>query len=103
MTLSEALRFTDLKLKEGFQSDGCTFAPELGIKKFCVMHDCLLKFRPSEAGYYLVKMTRLEADNLLFKGICTKGVRYYPVAVIYWLACRILGIVKPLLSDRYNG
>ena len=79
MTLDEALQFAHQKYLEGHKSDGCTYAPDLGIKKFCYMHDFLIRFR---------RVSRLEADNLFFKGITSKGPRYLPVAVIYWLAVR---------------
>ena len=79
MNLEQAIEFTRQRLEEGFQSDGCTYSPDLGITHFCHMHDALLAYKP---------VTRLQADNLFFQGICTKGIRYYPVAVIYWVAVR---------------
>lgn len=85
MNLTEALRFTDAKKAAGWRSDGCTMAPELGIKKFCEMHDALRIFSPVSAW---------EADKLFFKGITTKGIRYYPVAMIYWVAVRIIYVLN---------
>ena len=79
MNLNEAIEYRDKKVKEGYRSDGCTAAPDLGITEWCVMHDVLRSFNP---------VSSLEADNLFFKGICTKGKRYYPVAAIYWVSVR---------------
>ena len=84
MNLKEALAFTESKVAEGFRSDGCTFAPDLGIMKFCEMHDALRQLAP---------VTAFEADNLFFKGICTKGARYWPVACIYWLFVRAQSVL----------
>jgi hypothetical protein len=80
MTLDGALAFTEEKLREGAKSDGCTMAPDLGIKKFCVMHDMLRRFKPVSAA---------RADKLFFDGIMTKGLRYLPIAITYYLAVRI--------------
>lgn len=77
MTLTQALGFTDLKLSEGHESDGCTYAPDLGIKRFCVMHDFLRRFKPIPAK---------DADKLFLEGIKSAGWYYYPVAYIYYLA-----------------
>lgn len=88
MNLNDALEWAHQKFLEGHRSDGCTFAPDLGIKKFCYMHDFLRRFKPVDA---------LRADNLFFQGIISKGVRYLPVAVIYWCGVRIsylLGVYK---------
>ena len=85
MNIQEALSFTEIKIKNGAISDGCTYAPDLGIKKWCVMHDMLRRFKPVSA---------LEADNLFFKGIMTKGFRYIPIAAIYWLAVRYFSLFK---------
>ena len=79
MNLEQATIYTDKKLSNGEKSDGCTFAPNLGIKKWCIMHDMLRRFKPVSA---------LEADNLFFKGILSEGKKYTPVAMIYWLAVR---------------
>jgi len=76
MNLKEALIFTETKLASGEKSDGCTMAPDMGIHKFCVMHDMLRRFNP---------VSGLQARNLLFQGIMTKGVHYLPVAIIYWI------------------
>ena len=80
MNLDEAMRFTGSRKAEGFRSDGCTLAPDLGIKEFCEMHDALKVYKP---------VTAFEAGNLFFKGICSKGYRYWPVAVVYWSAVQI--------------
>lgn len=85
MNLEEALAFTKSKEKGGYRSDGCTLAPDLGIRKFCVMHDFLRVFEP---------VTALQADNLFFKGIMTKGLRYFPVAVVYWTAVRLAYVLN---------
>ena len=85
MDLEAALLYTQQKINEGNKSDGCTLAPDLGIKHFCVMHDMLRRFKPVSA---------FRADNLFFQGIITKGFRYYPVAVIYWLAVRWVAITR---------
>lgn len=89
MDLEQALAFTELKKSEGWSSkDHCTFAPNLGIKEYCDMHDCLIEFKPDD-------MTRLEADDLFFDGICEKarlssfGWRYYIVAIVYWCGVRL--------------
>lgn len=83
MNLQEALTFSAKKQAEGHRSDGCTFAPDLGIRKFCVMHDMLRRFKPVSA---------FEADKLFYKGIMSKGVRYFPVAVLYFVAVRIASL-----------
>ena len=84
MNLAEARTFSREKQSKGFKSDGCTFAPELGIKEFCIMHDALRVFAP---------VTPREADDLFFEGIRSKGQHYLPVAVAYWLAVRFQYIV----------
>ncbi len=88
MTLDQALKITDIKVKElkektGQEFDGCTLAPELGIHKFCIMHDALRHFQ---------LVSDFESDNLFFKGIMTKGVRYFPIACLYWTAVRIVSL-----------
>ncbi len=88
MKLEEALEYSRKKLSYGERSDGCTFAPNLGIKKWCIMHDMLRRFKP---------VTASEADRLFLEGIKTKGYRYYPVAYIYYIAvvaARKLGVYK---------
>lgn len=80
MDIEEALKYAAARKAEGFRSDGCTFAPDMGITKFCEMHDALRVHKP---------VTALEADNLFFKGICSKGLRYWPVACIYWSGVRL--------------
>lgn len=88
MNLSEAIIYTDKRLSEGHESDGCTYAPDLGIKKWCVMHDMLRRFTPIPA---------YEADILLMEGIKSKGYRYYPIAYLYYIAVvvtRKLGVLN---------
>lgn len=87
MNLEEALDFTAEMLRKGFKSDGCTLAPDLGIKRFCQMHDVLWGTRVVSAR---------KADDLFYEGIMTKGKRYFPIAVIYWLAVR----AHALISNR---
>ena len=91
MNLKEALKYTDLKIRTGEKSDGCTYAPDLGIKEWCVMHDMLRRFKP---------ISSFEADNLFFKGIMTKGFRYLPIAILYWLLVRWVAMLggQPLPS-----
>ena len=85
MNLIEAISYTEDKVNNhGFKSDGCTFAPDLGIVKFCEMHDCLRAFKP---------VSTAESDKLFFEGICTKGIRYYPIAIVYFIAVRLQGLV----------
>lgn len=86
MGLDEAIAYAAHKVNNGVKSDGCTFSPELGINKFCVMHDMLRRFAPPNP---VDPMTAFEADNLFFQGIMTKGWRYLPVAVFYWCAVRL--------------
>lgn len=83
MMLQNALRWAKQIETNGAKSDGCTWAPELGLSKFCKMHDFLIRFK---------KVSRFEADNLFFKGIMTKGWLYLPVAVSYYLAVRWVAI-----------
>lgn len=83
MTLDQALRYAQQKLNEGHESDGCTMAPDLGIKQFCIMHDFLRRFKP---------VTTWRADKLFFQGIMTKGRRYFPIAVTYWAAVRVASL-----------
>ena len=85
MTLQGALLFMLEKLQEGFKSDGCTYAPELGLTRFCVMHDVLLHYKP---------ISTRDADRLFFKGIMTKGWHYFPVACIYWSFVRMAAMFK---------
>ena len=97
MNLIGALTFSREKQSKGFKSDGCTFAPELGIKKFCQMHDALRAFAP---------VTPREADALLFEGIKSKGKLYLPVAALYWLAVRfqhIVGGTAPAIGILFLG
>lgn len=79
MNLAEALVFSREKQSTGFKPDGCTFAPELGITKFCDMHDALRVFEP---------VSPERADELFFEGIKSKGARYLPVAYAYWWGVR---------------
>jgi len=83
MNLEEALEWSHQKFLEGHRSDGCTMAPDLGIKRFCYMHDFLIRFK---------LVTRKDADNLFFQAIMTKGWRYVPVAILYWLFVRGQGL-----------
>jgi len=83
LTLEGALEWAHHKFLEGHKSDGCTMAPDLGIKRFCYMHDFLIRFKA---------VTRARADNLFFQGIWSKGWRYYPVAILYWLFVRAQGL-----------
>ncbi len=88
MILAEAIRYSDAKILQGNKSDGCTFAPDLGIEKWCIMHDMLRRFKP---------VTASEADRLFLEGIKTKGYRYYLIAYIYYIAvvaARKLGVYK---------
>ena len=80
MNLLEAKKFTNAKLASGERSDGCTLVPDFGIREWCVMHDMLRRFEPVSA---------LEADNLYFKGICSEGKLYWPVAIVYWPGVRL--------------
>lgn len=86
--LNDALEWSYEMTLAGHKSDGCTFAPDMGIRDFCRMHDFLRRLKPVDA---------LRADNLFFQGIMTKGIRYLPIAVIYWVAVRaayLLGVFK---------
>lgn len=96
MKLEEALEYTDKKLDEGHKSDGCTLAPDMGIKKFCRMHDMLRRFAPVSAA---------RADNLLFQGIMTKGWHYLPVASVYWIAVRAQSAfnLDPMAMAGFGG
>lgn len=96
MNLQEALEYTDEMLRKGHESDGCTMAPDLGISRFCRMHDMLRRFKP-------VSATR--ADSLFFKGIMTKGWRYLPVAVLYWLFVRTQSALNmdPVAMMGFSG
>jgi hypothetical protein len=79
MNLDQAERFRLKKRIDGAQSDGCTFAPELGTP-CCEMHDYLRRFKPDG-------MTAREADKLLRQCIAKKG---HPVfSWIYWVFVRI--------------
>lgn len=80
MDLDEALGFAQKKITEGHKSDGCTYSPDLGIRRYCVMHDMLRRFSP---------VSSFEADNLFFKGIMTKGWKYFLVAALYWIVVRL--------------
>ena len=77
MTLANALLFSKQMLASGHTSDGCTLAPDLGIKRFCVMHDFLRRFKP---------VSPERADKLFLQGIKSAGWYYYPIAYIYYLA-----------------
>lgn len=79
MNLIDALAFTEQKRLQGHKFDGCTLAPDFGIKKWCDMHDALRRFRV---------VPNKDADILLFKGIWSEGVRYWPIAVLYFIAVR---------------
>lgn len=79
MTLEEALLYSLSCENLGHKSDGCTFAPDLAITKYCKMHDYLIRFN---------KVKRSEADKLLFAGIWTKGGKYKLIAILYYIAVR---------------
>jgi len=81
MNLEEALKYTENKIALGVKSDGCTLAPDLGIFKWCEMHDMLRVFKPISAW---------EADKHLFNGIRSEGIKYLPIAIIYWVVVRII-------------
>lgn len=76
-------------------SDGCTGVPDEKFKHCCVEHD----------AYYEDKsISRLEADNKLFKCILKKGssnplswTYYLGWASLYWIGVRLLG------RSRYNN
>ena len=88
MNIKQALAFADNKLSEGHKSDGCTFAPEFGLTKWCVMHDMLRRFCP---------VSPAEADKLFLEGMKTEGLRYYPIAYLYYsfsVLARKIGIYK---------
>jgi len=69
-------------------SDGCTGVPDEKFRHCCVEHD---------AYYGDESMTRLEADNRLFKCILGKAhnpiswVYYLGWASVYWTGVRLLG------------
>lgn len=74
---------------KNFTSDGCTNVPDEKFKHCCVEHD---------AYYHDGSVSRLEADNKLFKCILRKGdwfiissIYYLAIASIYWGAVRIFG------------
>jgi len=74
-------------------SEGCTGVPDEKFRHCCVEHD---------AYYHDGSVSRLEADNKLFKCILNKAhnpvswVYYFGFASVYWLGVRILG------SSRYK-
>ncbi len=78
---TKAIEFADEKLKTN-KSDGCTYAPELGISIWCQRHDMWRRFEYE---------TPWDRDAYFFKGIVSEVVLlkpwtwfYLPVAVIYW-------------------
>ena len=77
-------------------SDGCTNAPDEKFRTCCEIHD--------EDYSESTELTRLEADNKLFKCILRKGdwfivsgLYYLVIASIYWCAVRLFG------GSRYKG
>lgn len=78
MTLDEALKYREQKLKEGHKSDGCTFVRDFNLTGCCEMHDFLRRFRP---------VAPRAADKLLRQCIQSQG---HPVlAWVYWAAVRL--------------
>lgn len=94
MNLVQAEQYRQACRAAGSTSDGCTFAPEIGTP-CCEMHDYLRRFKPDG-------VTPLQADNLLFLCILSKGQGvkkplHFIVACFYWLAVRgayLLGFFK---------
>lgn len=76
MTLNEFIEYGDKKLAEGEMSDGCTFSPDFGISIWCKRHDMVRRFKPISAS---------EADKHFFDGIKSEGLKYYPIAYIYYI------------------
>ena len=74
MTLTDAISFKDLKLKEDHKSDGCTLAPDFWIKECCQVHDMLIRFR---------KVSPWRADWIYFLLMCRK---VFPLAPVYYIA-----------------
>ena len=61
--------------------DYCTHAPEGNWAECCKEHDL----------DYLGRVSRLQADNKLFKCVKAKRPWYSPVPYIMWLAVRVFG------------
>lgn len=72
------------------KSDGCTKSPDMDFKHCCVEHD---------AYYEDGSISRLEADNKLFKCILANAKKgnpfswshYFKFATTYWLGVRLFG------------
>ncbi len=111
MKLDQALRFSELS---SVRVDGCTLAPELGVKVYCNMHDHLLIHLASKThgmGMSQVlflsenglsnEMTRHQADRLFRDGLAEKvektdGLRktgYWVVKWVYYSFVRARSIV----------
>jgi len=70
-------------------SDGCTGVPDEKFRECCVEHD---------SKYHEATVTRLSADNTLFKCILNKGksnplsfMYYLSFASVYWVGVRLFG------------
>lgn len=81
MTLNQAIEFTTQKLKQGYTSDGCTFAPDFWIRDACVVHDVLLQFNP---------VSSFRADWIYFLLMLKKG---FVLAPLYYAAVTLRTIV----------
>ena len=79
IALEESLFWAHALYLAGERTDGCTFAPDFGIKRFCHMHDFLWRYLP---------MSPRKCDKLFRESILTKGPRYFIVAWLYWIAVR---------------
>jgi hypothetical protein len=67
-------------------SDGCTLAPDLNIRRCCERHDYY--YRHSGKFRYC-SVTRREADRLLLD--CMQAQDYRFLAWVYWAAVRLFG------------
>lgn len=80
MRLSQASRFAESMRKQGYKSDGCTFAPDLWIKPCCEVHDFLLHFK---------QCSRWRADWIYFLLMVR---RVFPFAPIYYAAVTVTSV-----------
>ena len=111
MKLAQALTFSSLS---DIKVDGCTLSPELGVRKYCKMHDHLLIHLVSKShgnnGNQIrfitdkslsFTMTRLQADRLFRDGLHEKvesksglsKAGYFLVKWIYYSAVRARSII----------
>jgi len=97
MTVDEALAWSNALNSAGHKNtNGCSFAPDMGIHKICDMHDRLWQFKPVHKHI---------ADAIFRKAIIRRGgFKYFIVGWVYWSAVRFvwLGGFYKFFAESYK-